>query len=81
MINEKNKFSEIVFMSYDRFGSQLSDVLGIFYLDFLVIKQRCAMSLSEFFFVRFLVFELWSILYFAVVNNVGLSEKLGRVYC
>ena len=38
--------------------------------------------LLSFFFVRFLVFELWSILYFIVVNSVlELDEKPGRVYC
>ena len=32
--------------------------------------------IPEFFFVQFLVFELWSILYFTVVNSVGLTKNL-----
>ena len=34
------------------------------------------------FFVRLLVFELWSILYPTVVNSeLGTSEKSGKVFC
>ena len=62
------------FFSYDSFCSQFSSILG----HFLAKKKdaQCSDRIFcklEFFFVRFLIFELWSSLYFTVVNSVLLN--------
>ena len=74
----EDKFSNFYFMSYGWFCSQFS---GVYNTD-----QKCSKIISsqkmrnvlklifQFFFVRFLVFDLWSVLYFTSVVHLGVDE-------
>ena len=67
-------------MNYDQFFPQFSSVLVHFF--WVKKNAQCydrSFCIPEFFFVRFLVFELLSILDFTVVNSdLGLRRWVGK---